>query len=1053
MAPLLVACLILCGCRLSLTIPTVTFPLNSQVPPVARLGQPFSFVFSSSTFASAEPITYSLRNGPDWLSIDSDARRIFGTPREGDVGPGDVVGVPVDLVATDNSGSASLTATLVISRNPSPSAEIPLSEQIPDFGTFSQPSSILAKPGTPFTFSFGKDTFSDPSGMALTYYAVTSDNTPLPAWMSFDPATTTFSGTTPPIDPSIGTPQSYGFLFVASDVVGFAAASIPFSIVVGNHEITADSPIISLKATVGAHLSYTELRTHIRFDGQDPRVGDVSISSTAGLPSWLSVDPSTWEISGTPPADATSANFSIVFQDSFSDSLNVTVSVDVTDGIFKKSFPQLNITGGNHFEFDLNPYLSDPSDTDISVHPTPPASWVKYDAGRKTIYGDAPKALSLSSLSIAVSATLKASSVKASAILKVRVQAADPDSTTASKSHTATSTETGEPTSTPPSGKKKHHINYVLLAILLPIFLLLAVVAVMLFCFLRRRRERRTSSGRRDISGPVPGSLVKDVRDPATDPFQDGQFDIQNSSALGEKRGTRDAFGGFKKTQSYVGVYPAVLTPPDSVSLSRSSSGGVTTRKNKTWLQIATGKLLRRQSNRSFLSDTDFHDGPEGVFSRGALSPPGDDSTMILHADIPTPDFTSIQTTPDVAYTPQRDYLSGGHQLRRTTTFEDFLTTIGSSPSVTTPTLPSWQDRPTPPQRTKSWAGGGISRLMKSLRRKNDPGADVPERDLNQVLRKLELSPSADVSAAPAPLRLSRQPVTRPDLRETPIRRHSLSEGSSPRASPPGMALRLTTDELGSLASPPKTHGRRQDSRDSLGISHEDAAVTSSRGLGTKETSDETWSTIYSLTEDGEDRLPRGEASEAGGSSRRGQIPDRLPPIRTGLLGSKGRENINVSRLSFSSSMSSTVASLPNWSVLQESPAPAAAADGKGKGGLKEADESDVSWRPAPLRTRNSQQSQSLEASVRVVRTSLPYAMDTASSKQERRTTAASVVSRNTSSKSRSRYAGLPAYEGEEVPVRAETTEPRSSLESGTRSKTGGRSTGSEEEDDYRVYI
>lgn len=61
--------------------PTLSFPINSQVPPVARIGEPFSFVFSDTTFTSSNgaSLSYSLTNPPSWLSLDSASRKFSGT--------------------------------------------------------------------------------------------------------------------------------------------------------------------------------------------------------------------------------------------------------------------------------------------------------------------------------------------------------------------------------------------------------------------------------------------------------------------------------------------------------------------------------------------------------------------------------------------------------------------------------------------------------------------------------------------------------------------------------------------------------------------------------------------------------------------------------------------------------------------------------------------------------------------------------------------------------------------------------------------------------------
>src|SRR5262249_24360315 len=55
-----------------------------------------------------------------------------------------------------------------------------------------------ATQGVLFSFSYAADTFNDanvPLGDILTYTATLADGSALPAWLSFDPGTRTFSGT------------------------------------------------------------------------------------------------------------------------------------------------------------------------------------------------------------------------------------------------------------------------------------------------------------------------------------------------------------------------------------------------------------------------------------------------------------------------------------------------------------------------------------------------------------------------------------------------------------------------------------------------------------------------------------------------------------------------------------------------------------------------------------------------------------------------------------------------------------------------------------------
>ncbi len=88
-----------------------------------------------------------------------------------------------------------------------------------------------------FTFTVPSGTFTDSdAGDQLTYTATLSDGSPLPAWLTFDPVTQTFSGT--PGNDDIG---NISIRLTATDLHG-ASATQTFTVTVDN---TNDAPVVS----------------------------------------------------------------------------------------------------------------------------------------------------------------------------------------------------------------------------------------------------------------------------------------------------------------------------------------------------------------------------------------------------------------------------------------------------------------------------------------------------------------------------------------------------------------------------------------------------------------------------------------------------------------------------------------------------------------------------------------------------------------------------------------------------------------------------------------
>lgn len=494
--------------------PTVNFPINSQLPPVARVDEPFSYSFSRYTFRSDFNLSYSLGEAPKWLSIDGQGQ-LYGTPTDDTVPKGDVVGQQVEIIADDGTGSASLTATLVVSRSKGPSIKIPLSDQIRDFGDYSAPSSLISYPSTEFSFSFDPGTFDHQPDM-INYYATSGDSSPLPAWMRFDAGSLTFSGKTPPFESLIQPPQTFDFDLVASDIVGFSAVSMAFSITVGRHKLSADNPTITLNATRGKKLRYDGLGDSVRLDNKPVDRNDVKVS-VDDMPDWLSLDKKTWRIEGTPKEGDHSTNFTISLRDSYQDTLAIDAVVNVATALFRSTFDDIEIRAGKEVNIDLEPYFWDPDDVTVEISVRPDIDWLKLEGFNIT--GKVPKSAS-KDLRISITASSKSSDATETEILNVGLLAfthtpsstRTPTSSTSTKisSLTAPTGTSSEPEVPSGDSSKGLSTSSLLLAILLPLLAFILLLMLLIFCLIRRRRSRQTylsAKFRNKISGPVLESL------------------------------------------------------------------------------------------------------------------------------------------------------------------------------------------------------------------------------------------------------------------------------------------------------------------------------------------------------------------------------------------------------------------------------------------------------------------------------------------------------------------------------------------------------------------
>ncbi|CZR60372.1 uncharacterized protein PAC_10268 [Phialocephala subalpina] len=568
-------------------IPTVTFPLNSQVPPVARVSESFFYTFSSSTFFSTLPLTYTLVDPPSWLSLDNATRTLRGTPTVAVLGTDALAGVSFGLTASDTSGSTTLNATLVVSQNTAPSIFVPLSMQLQSFGTCSQPSTILYHPSTPFKISFDPRTFSfSSSSTGMFYYAVSVDNTPLPAWITFDKSTLSFSGQTPDYYSLIEPPQTFGIQLIASDVEGFAGTSINLDIEVGVHLLAFKNQVLSINAVAGDTISLDGLIGSLQIDGQPASIAAIS-SITAQVPPWMTFDNTTLTLRGLVPTGATSVNITVQATDIYTDTGLAYVYVDIGDisnstvwGLFSQSIGSLNATIDASFSYDLGTYLNNRLDTSMTAQFSPLETWLSFDPQSFVFTGQIPSNVKPSEIEVTLNASSNSDHSIDSQSFVLSIATVSPNRPLGGPNPSSTASASAV--------VGNHRLSLkVILAIAIPIGLLAIGLLFAAFCCYRRSRTARWSTetpAKSDISSPMEArmSMAPRVRPGRLNPpevhLNTTGFGVQESATSSEdvpnKRASKASTKQeMRKSQSMFAVNDTPLSP-----LQESSTSGNRTR-------------------------------------------------------------------------------------------------------------------------------------------------------------------------------------------------------------------------------------------------------------------------------------------------------------------------------------------------------------------------------------------------------------------------------------------------------------------------------------------
>ena len=366
--------------------PTVANPIGNQTATESAL---FNYTFPINAFSDqdlGDSLTYSatLAGGgalPGWLSFDSATRTFSGTPSNGDVGT-----ISISVTADDGEATVSDTFDVVIGNvDNSPFLITPIPNQ-------------NATEDAAFNFQFDNATFDDPDvGDTLTYTATMADGSALPAWLSFDAVTRTFSGT--PANADVGT---ISIRVTADDGNGGTPATDTFDLVVANtNDVpTVANPIPNANATEDAAFNFTFAAN--TFADQDVGNALTYSAQTGGggaLPAWLNFDGATRTFSGTPTnAHVGAISIDVIANDgnggTVTDTFSITVANTNDVPILANAIPNQNATEDSAFNFQFNSNTF--SDVDVSDTLTYSAqlaggsalpAWLSFDPVTRTFSG------------------------------------------------------------------------------------------------------------------------------------------------------------------------------------------------------------------------------------------------------------------------------------------------------------------------------------------------------------------------------------------------------------------------------------------------------------------------------------------------------------------------------------------------------------------------------------------------------------------------------------------------------------------------------------------
>ncbi|MDM5176767.1 putative Ig domain-containing protein [Massilia sp. DJPM01] len=254
-----------------------------------------------------------------------------------------------------------------------------------------------ARAGAPFSYTLAAANLTDPDADDTLHYSLQLEGgLPAPAWVKFDAATRTVSGV--PDDASVG---KLVLIVVATDNYGAGTGiGLVMNIGAANRKPVLNAVPVDAKAARGTLLTYNvPANLFTDLDG-DALTYSVTLDKGGSLPSWLSFNPKTGVLSGT-PTTLDHLVLAITATDVHGLSAQTLMKLDV-DNRAPTFGAWAQVPGGaanDVWQFTLPQGSftdSDPGDI-LSYAATSPdgsalPAWLKFDATTRTFSGRPPAA-------------------------------------------------------------------------------------------------------------------------------------------------------------------------------------------------------------------------------------------------------------------------------------------------------------------------------------------------------------------------------------------------------------------------------------------------------------------------------------------------------------------------------------------------------------------------------------------------------------------------------------------------------------------------------------